>query len=101
MFALFIKETVTNPLDIRQRWKSLCCKSLILSLTNLAQVSFFLLAQRAPAETLDTWFLVGLAARLAVGMGLHAASSYESLPTDVAERRKRLFFSVYMMDRYV
>ncbi|KAK6068041.1 hypothetical protein SCUP515_09823 [Seiridium cupressi] len=49
----------------------------------------------------DTWFLVGLAARLAVGMGLHTSSTYETLPVDVAEKRKRLFFSIYMMDRVV
>lgn len=49
----------------------------------------------------DTWFLVGLAARLAVGMGLHTASTYVGMPTDMQERRKRVFFSIYMMDRYV
>lgn len=47
----------------------------------------------------DTWFLVGVAARIAVGMGLHTSSSYDNLPADVTERRKRIFFSIYMMDR--
>lgn len=47
----------------------------------------------------DTWFLVGLAARLAVGIGLHSASTYEGFPYDLVQRRKRLFFSIYMMDR--
>lgn len=47
----------------------------------------------------DTWFLVGLAARLAVGMGLHTASTYKDMVLLNAERRKRLFFSIYMMDR--
>lgn len=51
--------------------------------------------------TADTWFLVGVAARMAIGMGLHASDTYKSLAVDVAEYQKRLFFSLYMMDRYV
>lgn len=42
-----------------------------------------------------------MAARLALGLGLHSSSSYIGIPVDVAESRKRLFFSVYMMDRSV
>jgi hypothetical protein len=49
----------------------------------------------------DTWFLVGIAARLALGMGLHTSSTYDNLPVDVQETYKRVFFSIYMMDRYV
>lgn len=36
---------------------------------------------------------------MAVSIGLHAASTYEGMPTDLAERKKRVFFSIYMMDR--
>ncbi|KAJ8125747.1 hypothetical protein O1611_g7892 [Lasiodiplodia mahajangana] len=61
------------------------------------QVSFSFFNQLGP----NTWFLVGTAARIAIGMGLHADSIYQSLPIDEAERRKRLFFSIYMMDRVV
>jgi hypothetical protein len=50
---------------------------------------------------IDTWFLVGTAARLAIGMGLHCDQTLQGLPNDQVERRKRLFFSVYMMDRLV
>ncbi|KAK1517052.1 cytochrome P450 [Colletotrichum costaricense] len=49
----------------------------------------------------NTWTLVGLGARMAIGLGMHASSTYEGLPADVSEKRKRLFFSVYMMDRVV
>lgn len=40
-----------------------------------------------------------MAARVALGCGLHTASTYDKLPTDVAEQRKRIFFCIYMMDR--
>lgn len=50
---------------------------------------------------IDTWFLVGVAARIATGMGLHTAEVYRSLAVDAAEQQKRIFFCLYMMDRYV
>ncbi|EKG14886.1 hypothetical protein MPH_07926 [Macrophomina phaseolina MS6] len=51
----------------------------------------------------NTWYLVGSAIRLAVGMGLHTAPNdiTRLLPLDVQEYRKRLFWSLYMMDRVV
>ncbi|KAL4876023.1 fungal-specific transcription factor domain-containing protein [Aspergillus karnatakaensis] len=63
----------------------------------MLQVSYSFFNQLGP----NTWFLVGTAARLALGMGLHAASSYHKFPLDVQQRRKRIFFSIYMMDRVV
>ncbi|CAK7243324.1 MAG: hypothetical protein STHCBS139747_004842 [Sporothrix thermara] len=59
------------------------------------QVSYSFFNQLGP----NTWFLVGMAARVALGCGLHTASTYDKLPRDVAEQRKRIFFSIYMMDR--
>ncbi|KAL1621060.1 hypothetical protein SLS56_009365 [Neofusicoccum ribis] len=51
----------------------------------------------------NTWYLVGSATRLAVGMGLHTAPNdvTRQLPLDVQEYRKRLFWCLYMMDRVV
>ncbi|KAK7458498.1 hypothetical protein Landi51_01321 [Colletotrichum acutatum] len=63
----------------------------------LLQVSYSFFNQLGP----NTWTLVGLGARMAIGLGMHASSTYEGLPVDVSEKRKRLFFSVYMMDRVV
>lgn len=50
---------------------------------------------------IDTWILIGMAARMATGMGLHTVEQYKSLTVDLAEHQKRLFFCLYMMDRYV
>lgn len=40
-----------------------------------------------------------MAARLAVGIGLHIESTYASWPINIQQHRKRIFFSIYMMDR--
>ncbi|OJJ77021.1 hypothetical protein ASPBRDRAFT_140484 [Aspergillus brasiliensis CBS 101740] len=63
----------------------------------MLQVSYSFFNQVGP----NTFFLVGVAARMAIGIGLHSASSYANLPSDVIEYRKRIFFSLYMMDRVV
>ncbi|KAJ4424213.1 hypothetical protein N0V82_001079 [Gnomoniopsis sp. IMI 355080] len=63
----------------------------------MLQVSYSFFNQLGP----NTWFLVGMAARLALGLGLHSSSTYVGIPVDIAQSRKRLFFSVYMMDRVV
>jgi hypothetical protein len=50
----------------------------------------------------NTWYLVGSAIRLAIGLGLHAPNaSARELPMDVQEYRKRIFWSLYMADRVV
>ncbi|KAJ5100626.1 hypothetical protein N7456_006678 [Penicillium angulare] len=63
----------------------------------MLQVSYSFFNKVGP----NTWFLVGVAARMATGMGLHTAEVYQSLAVDVAEQQKRIFFSLYMMDRVV
>ncbi|KAJ5382032.1 uncharacterized protein N7496_004460 [Penicillium cataractarum] len=63
----------------------------------MLQVSYSFFNKIGP----NTWFLVGVAARMATGMGLHTSDVYQTLAVDVAEQQKRLFFSLYMMDRVV
>lgn len=65
----------------------------------LLQVSYSFFNKVGP----NTWYLVGVGVRIAIGIGLHTAPSeaVRRLPLDVQEYRKRLFFSLYMMDRLV
>ncbi|KAI2472773.1 fungal-specific transcription factor domain-containing protein [Annulohypoxylon bovei var. microspora] len=65
--------------------------------TIIHQVSFSFFNQLGP----NTWFLVGTAARMAIGLGLHTSSAYEGLPFNILNMRKRIFFSIYMMDRVI
>ncbi|KAI9734358.1 MAG: hypothetical protein M1834_002464 [Cirrosporium novae-zelandiae] len=62
----------------------------------LLQVSYSFFNKVGP----NTWYLVGVALRIATGVGLHT-NPVRELPVDVQEYRKRLFFSLYMMDRVV
>lgn len=49
----------------------------------------------------DTWYLVGIAARMALGMGLHTQKALEGSEIKDQEHYKRIFWSLYMMDRVV
>ncbi|KAL3424196.1 hypothetical protein PVAG01_03477 [Phlyctema vagabunda] len=66
----------------------------------LLQIAYSFFNQVGP----NTWYLVGMAGRLALGMGLHTTptnGALGGLSPDVLEHRKRLFFCLYMMDRMV
>ncbi|KAL3437490.1 fungal-specific transcription factor domain-containing protein [Aspergillus tetrazonus] len=73
-----------------------CGEEAVLEVLML-QVSYSFFNSAGP----NTWFLVGIAARIAIGMGLHTREVYETLAPDAADYQKRLFFSLYMMDRVV
>jgi hypothetical protein len=48
----------------------------------------------------NTWYLVGIGIRIAVGAGLHTMPSEETakrISADVLEYRRRLFFCLYMV----
>lgn len=49
----------------------------------------------------DTWYLVGIASRLALGLGWHSEQSFNSFVQEQKERYKRIFWCLYMMDRVV
>jgi hypothetical protein len=64
----------------------------------LLQISYSFFNRVGP----NTWYLVGSAIRLAIGMGLHAPNpTAQQLPLEIQEHRKRIFWSLYMADRVV
>ncbi|CAD6574596.1 MAG: hypothetical protein TREMPRED_001181 [Tremellales sp. Tagirdzhanova-0007] len=69
----------------------LCVQSLLL----LAIYSMF-----DPSE-ISLWHLVGFAARVTVALNLHRRVDDPSLPLRVVEQRKRVFYSLYNLDRLV
>ena len=53
-----------------------------------------------PSE-ISLWHLVGFAARVTVALNLHRRVDDPSLPLRVVEQRKRVFYSLYNLDRLV
>ncbi|KAJ6037404.1 hypothetical protein N7540_001683 [Penicillium herquei] len=49
----------------------------------------------------NIWYMIGLAMRTAIDLGLHREVNYLHLKPDESQRRRRLFWSVYVMDRSI
>lgn len=49
----------------------------------------------------NIWYIIGVAMRAAIDLGLHREASYFKMNTEVSQQRKRLFWSVYLMDRTI
>lgn len=53
-----------------------------------------------PSEV-SLWHVVGFAARVAIALNLHRRVDDATLPPRVVEQRKRVFYSLYNLDRLV
>ncbi|ETS86977.1 hypothetical protein PFICI_00805 [Pestalotiopsis fici W106-1] len=51
--------------------------------------------------TSDIWYSTGLAMRTAIDAGMHRNQHYQTLPSEEADLRRRLFWSVYVIERSV
>ncbi|PYI16218.1 hypothetical protein BO99DRAFT_366519 [Aspergillus violaceofuscus CBS 115571] len=49
----------------------------------------------------SVWYTIGLAMRICVDLGLHRESQYRAMRPHDAQLRRRLFWSVYLVERYV
>ncbi|RDW84474.1 hypothetical protein BP6252_02064 [Coleophoma cylindrospora] len=47
------------------------------------------------------WYMIGLAMRTAVDLGLHREAYYKALTSHTAQMRRRLFWTVYLLERSV
>lgn len=53
-------------------------------------------------EYLDSWYIVGMAARLLVDLGLHCEPAAETrIPKSALDLRRRIFYCTYALDRLV
>lgn len=55
---------------------------------------------RSPTSS-NIWYMIGLAMRATIDLGLHREVNYLMLKCDDAQRMRRLFWSVYLMDRSI
>lgn len=47
------------------------------------------------------WYMIGLAMRTSIDLGLHRAAHENNLSESVVQRRRRLFWSVYLLERTI
>ncbi|KXH29441.1 chitin deacetylase 1 [Colletotrichum salicis] len=47
------------------------------------------------------WYMIGLAMRTSIDLGLHRAAHEQNLASPIVQRRRRLFWSVYSLERTI
>lgn len=55
---------------------------------------------RIPTSS-NIWYMIGVAMRTAIDLGLHREAEYRHLEHEESQRQRRLFWSVYLMDRSI
>lgn len=79
-------------------------KSPMTELRSLQSIEAMLLLTlyncRIPTSS-NVWYMIGVAMRTAIDLGLHREAEYVHLGPEDSQRRRRLFWSVYLMDRSI
>ena len=76
-------------------------RSMISTVQTLMLMSMFVGHDNDDDEDTGHWFITGMAIRMAQDLGLHRDCSKWDIPDYEIELRKRLWYTAYMMDRWV
>ncbi|KAL4982637.1 fungal-specific transcription factor domain-containing protein [Aspergillus falconensis] len=72
-----------------------------LSITSIEALMILAMYNLQSSASLSVWYMMGLETRICVDFGLHREVQYPQLTPYVAQRRRRLFWSVYLNERSV
>ncbi|KAL0074955.1 fungal-specific transcription factor domain-containing protein [Phycomyces blakesleeanus] len=76
-------------------------RSRVGSVQTLLILTMFVEDSDDDAEDTSHWFITGMAIRMAQDLGLHRNSGRWQIPEHEIELRRRIWFAVYAMDRWV
>ncbi|KAJ5934061.1 hypothetical protein N7466_003608 [Penicillium verhagenii] len=71
------------------------------SLQNIEAMMLLIMYNLRIPNSSNIWYMIGLAMRTAIDLGLHREENYHQLKPDEAQSRRRVFWSVYVMDRSI
>ncbi|KAL3462780.1 fungal-specific transcription factor domain-containing protein [Aspergillus heterothallicus] len=72
-----------------------------LSINSIEALMLLAMYNLQSSASSSVWYMTGLATRICVDFGLHREAQYRKLRPYEAQRRRRLFWTVYMNDRSV
>lgn len=71
-----------------------------ISIASIEAMLLLVLYNLRSTSNSSVWYMIGLAMRTCLDLGLHRETSYQRLPAHETELRRRLFWSVYIIERY-
>lgn len=71
------------------------------SIRNIEGMMLLIIYNLRSTSSSTIWYLIGLAMRTAIDLGLHREINYLSLKYCEAQARRRIFWSVYVLDRHI
>ncbi|BCS07591.1 hypothetical protein ALUC_11972A [Aspergillus luchuensis] len=71
------------------------------SYMNIEALMLLVLYHMRTSSATRVWYLIGLAMRICIDLGLHRESQYQKMRPYEGQMRRRLFWSVYLVERYV
>ncbi|KAL4922638.1 fungal-specific transcription factor domain-containing protein [Aspergillus aurantiobrunneus] len=72
-----------------------------LSISSIEALMLLAMYNLQSSASSSVWYMMGLATRICVDFGLHREAQYRGLRPYEAQRRRRLFWSVYLNERSV
>lgn len=71
------------------------------SIENIEAMTLLVVYHLRSASSQGVWYMIGLAMRTAIDLGLHRKANESSLDPITAQMRRRLFWTVYYLERVV
>jgi hypothetical protein len=71
-----------------------------LSVASIEAMMLLVLYNLRSSANSSVWYMIGLAMRICIDLGFHREASYQNLEPDEAQLHRRLFWSVYIIERY-
>lgn len=87
--------------ELAYRFDPHCGESMPISISSIEARMLSILYRIRFASSVNMWYMICSAMGGCVELGLHRESSYQHLRPHERERRRRLFWSVYLIERYI
>ncbi|KAJ6003153.1 hypothetical protein N7451_005700 [Penicillium sp. IBT 35674x] len=71
------------------------------SVENIQAILLLIIYNLRTSSSSTIWYLIGLAMKTAIDLGLHREFNYHGLKPDQAQTKRRVFWSVYMLERHI
>ncbi|KAF6828941.1 C6 transcription factor [Colletotrichum musicola] len=71
------------------------------SVQNIEAMTLLVMFHVRSTSSYGLWYMIGLAMRTSIDLGLHRAAHEQNLSESVVQKRRRLFWSVYSLERTI